>query len=113
MHELALSESIVELVTECARRERIARVTLVVVEIGVAASIEPETLLFCFPIAAAETAAAGAELLINRVALRVRCSECGNEYEPPNLITACPACGSFAREVLAGREMGVVSFEGE
>lgn len=112
MHELALSESIVDLVTDCARRECIARVTRVVIEIGVAAAVEPETLLFCFPIAAAETVAADAELLIHRIALRARCDACETEYEPPNLISACPACGGFARRVLAGREMRVVSFEG-
>jgi len=111
MHELALSESIVDLVVECARRERIARVTRVVIEIGVAASVDPQALLFCFPITAAETVASEAELVINRIALRARCDACQTEYAPENLISSCPACGSFARTVLAGREMHVVSFD--
>jgi hydrogenase nickel incorporation protein HypA/HybF len=113
MHELALTESIIDLVVDCAAREHIARVSRVVVEIGVAASVEPQALLFCFPIAAAETVAAGAELVINRVALLARCEACQAEYAPDSLISPCPACGSFARKVLAGREMRVVSFSGE
>ena len=113
MHELALAESITELVVDCARRERIARVSRVVVEVGVAAAVDPEALLFCFPITTAETVAAGAELVINRIALRVRCDSCRTEYAPEKLVATCPACGSFAREVLAGREMRVVSFDGE
>jgi hydrogenase nickel incorporation protein HypA/HybF len=113
MHELALSVSITDLVVDCARRERIARVSRVVVEIGVAASVDPQALLFCFPITAAETVAAGAQLVINRVPLRVRCDSCQTEYAPETLVASCPACGSFARKILAGREMRVVSFDGE
>jgi len=112
MHELALSESIVAMVVECARRERIDRVSRVVVEIGAAAAVEPQALLFCFPITAAETVAADAELVIERVALQARCVACGAEYAPPTLAACCPACGGFARKILAGREMRVVSFTG-
>jgi hydrogenase nickel incorporation protein HypA/HybF len=113
MHELALCESIVDLVVDCARRERITRVSRVVIEIGVAAAIDPQALMFCFPIVATETMAADAELVINPVALRVRCESCQTESAPDTLISACPACGSFARKILAGREMRVVSFDGE
>ncbi len=111
MHELALCESITDLVVECARQEGIARVSRVVIEIGVAAPVEPEALSFCFPITAADTVAAGAELVINRVALRAKCESCRTEYAPDTLISPCPACGSFGRMILAGREMRVVSFD--
>jgi len=113
MHELALSESIVDLVLECARREHIVRISRVVVEIGVAASVDAQTLLFCFPITASETIAAGAELVIEPLGLQARCESCGAEYAPETLIEPCPSCGSFARKILAGREMRVVSFDGE
>jgi hydrogenase nickel incorporation protein HypA/HybF len=113
MHELTLAQSIIDLVADCAQRERIARVSRVVVEIGIAAPIDPESLLFCFPITANETVAAGAELVIDRVALRVKCEACQTEYAPENLAASCPACGGFARTILAGREMRVVSFDGE
>jgi hydrogenase nickel incorporation protein HypA/HybF len=113
MHELTLSASIIDTVVECARRERIVRVSRVVIEIGIAASVDPQALLFCFPITAAETVAADAELVINRTALKARCNACQAEYAPENVIAACPACGSFARTILAGREMRVVSFDGK
>ncbi len=113
MHELSLAQSIVDLVAECARREGIARVSRVVVEIGVAAPVDPGSLQFCFPIAANETVAAGAQLDIDRIALRAECEACQTEYAPDNLAASCPVCGGFARAVLAGREMRVVSFDGE
>jgi hydrogenase nickel incorporation protein HypA/HybF len=113
MHELSISESIIDLVVECARRENIARVSRVVIEIGVAAAVDPQALLFCFPITAADTVASGAELVINMIALQARCEACGKEYAQEIQVCPCPTCGSFASRILAGLEMRVVSFEGE
>jgi hydrogenase nickel incorporation protein HypA/HybF len=113
MHELSISESIIDLVVECARRENVARVSRVVVEIGVAAAVDPQALLFCFPITAADTIASGAELMINMIGLQARCEACGKEYAPETQFSPCPVCASFASQILAGREMRVVSFAGE
>jgi len=112
MHELSLCESITQLVVERAKRERIAKVSRVVVEIGVAAPVDAEALSFCFPIVAKDTAAAGAELAIVRVGLRARCESCGAEFAPDALFDPCPVCGGFASTILSGREMRVVSFDG-
>jgi hydrogenase nickel incorporation protein HypA/HybF len=113
MHELSISESITDLVVDCARREHIARVSRVVIEIGAAAAVDPEALLFCFPVTTKETVAAGAELTINRIELQAKCEICGTVHSPDTRVSPCPTCGSFASQLLAGREMRVVSIEGE
>jgi hypothetical protein len=46
MHELALSQSIVDLVVDRASKEGLREVTRVVVEVGVAAGVEPDALRF-------------------------------------------------------------------
>ncbi len=113
MHELSLCESIVAIVADSARREGLHRVTRVTVDIGVASAIDPDALLFCFPIVTEGTAAAGAELVVNRIALKARCTACGTDFSPETLISPCPSCGGHDRTLLAGREMRVASFEGE
>ncbi|MGO8920077.1 MAG: hydrogenase maturation nickel metallochaperone HypA [Stellaceae bacterium] len=113
MHELALSQSIVDLVVECARQERVHAVTRVVVEIGIAAGVEPDALRFCFDIVAADTLAQGAELAIESITLRARCRNCACEFEPARLASCCPYCGSYASLLLRGREFRVKSFDGE
>jgi hydrogenase nickel incorporation protein HypA/HybF len=113
MHELALSESIVDLVVSRARQEHIARVSRVIVEIGIAASVEPQALEFCFSITAEDTVATGAELVIDVIGLQASCEDCGDQYAPATVISPCPSCGSFARKILTGRELRVISFEGE
>jgi len=112
MHELALSQSIVDLVAAHAAREGLRKVTRVVVEIGAAAAVEPQALCFCFDVVAENTAVQGAELAIETVALRARCERCGCAFSPAALYDGCPDCGSFERVWLAGREMRVKSFDG-
>ena len=113
MHELALSRSIIDLVSECAAREGLRTVSRVVIEVGVAAGVEREALRFCFDALAEETLAQGAELAIVPIALRARCRSCKCDFAPLSLISACPECGGFDRDVFAGRELRVESIEGE
>ncbi len=113
MHELALSQSIVNLACECGRREGLRSVTRVVVEVGVAAAVEPEALAFCFDVVAKDTMAHGAELVIERVALLAACRACGVEFAMPHLAAPCPQCGAYGAHLLRGRELRVKSFDGE
>jgi hydrogenase nickel incorporation protein HypA/HybF len=113
MHELTLSQSIVDLVVECARKEGVHAVTRVVVEVGIAAGVEPDALRFCFDAVAAETLLQGAELTIETISLQARCRSCACEFAPARLVSICPRCGSNAPYLLKGRELRVKSFDGE
>lgn len=113
MHELSLCVSIAELVQASARQEGVGRVTRVVLALGAAAPVDPQALQFSFPLVAARTVLDGAELVIQRVPLRLRCTSCQHVFEPATQAEPCPACGSCARETLQGREMRVLSFDGE
>ena len=113
MHELALSQSIVDLVVGCARKEGVHAVTRVVVEVGTAACVEPDALRFCFDIVAADTLAHGAELAIETIALQARCRGCACEFAPASLVSPCPHCGSYAPHLLRGRELRVKSIDCE
>jgi hydrogenase nickel incorporation protein HypA/HybF len=113
MHELALSHSIVDIAAECGRREGLCRITRVVVEIGEAAVVDPEGLSFCFGIVAADTLAQGAELSIEKIALRAACRACAAEFEPPHVASPCPRCGAYGASLLRGRELRVKSLDGE
>lgn len=111
MHEMALAEGIVQLVEEAA--SGCARVRAVYLEIGDLAAVEQDALRFCFESVAEHTAAQDARLEITRVEGRGRCRECGNESRIAALYDACPACGSYRVEVIAGDEMRVRELEVE
>jgi hydrogenase nickel incorporation protein HypA/HybF len=112
MHEMALSESIVDLVTGCARREGMNRVAAVTVEIGAGAAVDTGALAFCFPIVAEGTVVEGAALRISHVPLRAVCNACGDPYRPEDLASVCPVCRSADRRITDGRQMRVVEVTG-
>jgi len=113
VHELALSQSIVELLAELSAREGIRTVTRVVLEVGEAAGVECEALRFCFDAATRETLAEGAELCIERKAAVGECLHCHREFPMPGGLAPCPHCRSWGARLVTGRELRVQAFEGD
>lgn len=113
MHELALTESIVEIAAETARREGAARVRRVFVDIGTLSHVEPEALLFCFEAVCAGTIVEGASLEIARVSGEGRCMDCGKTVALAERFAPCPECGGFHVQMTAGDEMRVREIEVE
>jgi hydrogenase nickel incorporation protein HypA/HybF len=107
MHELAITQSIVDAITERVDTDRVTAVRL---EIGALAGVLPDSVSFCFGLVAEGTALDGASLEITRPKGRSRCRECGSEFEHDDPIASC-RCGSVDLDVLAGRELRIVSVE--
>jgi hydrogenase nickel incorporation protein HypA/HybF len=105
MHELSVCLSILGELERIAALERSPRVIRVVVGIGPLSGLEPALLRNAFPLAVAGTLAAGAELAIDTVAVRIRCTVCNMEAEAaPNRLLG-PACGDFRTRLLCGDDL--------
>ncbi len=101
MHEMALTQDLVELITEnCSGR----RVTRVVLEVGKLSAVVPDAFRFCFDLCAEGSPAEGATLEIVELPGRGRCRDCKHECELNSAFDACP-CGSMALQFLAGEEL--------
>ena len=105
MHELAITQSVVEAVTE---RTGAMPVTTVRLRVGRLAGVVPDAMRFCFELVTAGTPLEGARLEFDRPDGRGRCRTCGAEFVLADLILLC-SCGSADVEVLAGRELVVAS----
>lgn len=105
MHELSIAESIIETVLTHAPDQPIS---IVRVRIGRLTAVVPDSLEFCFELAAAGTTLEGCRLEIEIRDGRARCRSCAEEFVLPDLVLLC-ACGSADLEVLAGRELQVAS----
>ncbi len=112
MHELSIAQALVEQVEASAKKEQALRVVRVVIAVGALSGVEPEALRAIFPLVAEETVAADSELVIERVAARVRCRACGHEAPTDDsFFIGCAACGSRDVELVAGRELNITSIE--
>ena len=107
MHELGITQQIVEIV--CRRAEG-RRVTRVVLEIGKLTVVLPDAVRFCFDLCCEETEAAGAELEIVEIPARARCRDCQTEITRDQPFGMCE-CGSCDLEWLSGDELRVREIE--
>jgi hydrogenase nickel incorporation protein HypA/HybF len=105
VHELAITESVVDAVTE---RLPDARITCVHLEIGALSGVVADSVRFCFDLVTEGTNLEGARLEITEMAGRCHCKMCGSDFEPDSQIAICP-CGSIEVTVVAGEELTISS----
>ncbi len=111
MHEMSLTESIVEIALEEARKQGARRVMRVFLDVGALSHVEPEALEFCFEAVSAGTAAEGAKLEIERIAGAGWCLDCERSVALAERFGACPQCGRYRVQMTAGDELKIREME--
>lgn len=107
MHEMAIAESVLEIVESTARGNAASRVSTVWVELGALSAVEPQALAFCFDAVARGSVADGAALEIVTLPGEAWCMPCGERVGMTRRTDPCPRCGSHQLQVLRGDEMRV------
>lgn len=113
MHELAVTESILEISLRHAQKARATRITDLYLVIGQLSSIMDDSVQFYWDIIAKDTLAEGARLHFKRIPAELQCLDCGNTYAPSKEILACPQCHSIRVKFTAGEEFQLESIEVE
>jgi hydrogenase nickel incorporation protein HypA/HybF len=111
MHELAIAESVLEIVERTARANGSERVATVWLEIGALSHVEPEALRFCFDAVTRGGPAERARLEIATIPGKAWCMPCGELVPLAGLGESCPVCGSYQLRVSQGEEMRVKEIE--
>lgn len=107
MHEMALTQSVVDAVCEHAAGRRVHSVK---VEVGALCAVVPDAMEFCFGLATEGTVADGAQLDLDVRPGAAHCRSCETNFELADPILLC-VCGSSDVEVLAGRDLKILSME--
>ncbi len=110
MHEVALARDLLEHVESRLDSDRI-RVLRIDIAVGAAAGVVADSLRLAFDLLAVGTRAEGAEIFINSLPARSRCTECGTIFEFEGLIGNCTECGRLGGELLSGSEITLRSIE--
>lgn len=110
MHEMAITQGIIEL---CERHAGGRRILSVSVEIGELSAVVPDAIQFCFEACSSGSVLEGSRLTIVRIPGRGTCRECGTEMALVSLYDPCASCGSYGVVVTAGEEMRVREIEVE
>ncbi len=111
MHELAICQSLMDQVESIASERNAKSVTSIVIAMGPLSGVEAQLLKNAYPVASAGTVAENAELVIEHLPVRVKCTKCGSESDVlPNRLV-CKQCGDWQTTLLSGDEMMLMSVE--
>ena len=107
MHEMALAESILQIVESAAAQQGFKRVTEVRLEIGALSGVEIDALSFCLDVVLKDSVAEGARLQLEKIPGQGYCLGCGKTVPVKALYEACPNCGGYQVQASGGTEMRV------
>lgn len=111
MHELAICQSLMDQVESIALERNAQSVTSIVIAMGPLSGVEAQLLKNAYPIASSGTVAEDAELIIEHLPIRVKCTQCGSESDAlPNKLV-CKQCGDWRTTLVSGDEMMLMSVE--
>ena len=113
MHELSITQSLLEIVNQEVAKHAISRVTTVKLKVGKLRAIEPTSLTFCFEILSKDTPVEGAELVIDLVPVSGNCSGCGELFELDGVLFTCPKCLGHNIKITGGRELYIEEIQGD
>lgn len=109
MHELSIAMGIVKIAEDECQKANGHQVDVIELQIGELAGIEASSLDFAWPLAVKDTRLEQAEKLIDWVKGKSRCLECGEEFDTHSLFDSCPACKSYFKDIISGKELKVKS----
>ena len=113
MHELSVTESLLEIAVRHAEKAGARRVTDLYLVIGRLASIVDDSVQFYWDQISQGTICEGARLHFERLPGKLQCLNCGDTYLLPEELIPCPKCGSDRVKVLGGTEFHLDSIEVE
>ena len=113
MHELAITERIMQIALNHLPVDEDVRVSDVYLVIGELSSIVADSVQFYWEIIARDTAVSTATLHFRRIPTQLSCQTCQHSYQPLPEDWACPTCGSLRVRVTAGEEFYVEAIEVE
>ncbi len=108
MHEMSITQGIIDLCLEHAGGRRILSLD---VEIGKLSSVVPEAVEFCFEACSKDTLLEGARMNIIQTDGMGHCEECGQKTPLTELYGACQQCGSNRVTIVSGEELRVREIE--
>jgi hydrogenase nickel incorporation protein HypA/HybF len=111
MHEMALSESVLERIEANARSDGFTRVVAVHLEIGDLAGVDADAMRFSFDAVTRGTLAEDARLEISSLPGEAWCLPCGHRIEIARRFDPCPDCGSHQLQVTGGTDLLLKSLE--
>jgi hydrogenase nickel incorporation protein HypA/HybF len=111
MHELSVTENILQIALKHGRQAGANSITDVHLVIGALSSIVDDSIQFYWDMVTENTICEKARLHFTRIPAKMRCQNCQHEFPIENGPHPCPECGSMSLLITQGEEFWVESIE--
>ena len=107
MHELGLTDALLRMVRDIAKKEELEHVDSITLEIGELSGVVPHYMTDCWEAVTDGTEYQGTRLIIETVPGIASCMDCDEEFRIDLNSMRCPFCGSHNLTPVSGRDMTV------
>ena len=107
MHEIGIVRSMCKTVLDYAKANNVEDIAEIVCEVGELSLVVPEYLEELYPMVVADTELKDTKLVLEIIPGLAECEECDEIFNVIEYKGYCPACGSFNKTVLSGKEFSV------
>jgi len=111
MHELAVTESILQIAEKHAIQADAKKVTDIFLVIGNLSSIVDDSIVFYWDMISKGTICEDSNIHFKRIPATMVCLACHHNFEIPVELIPCPNCGSYQLKVNSGEEFWLESIE--
>jgi len=111
MHELAITQSMFDIVLKQAEQAQAKKVTKINLVIGEMTGVVGDSVQFYLDFLTKNTIAEGAVVDIKMVPAQAQCLNCNRTFELKEFDWTCPYCQGKIINVIAGKELFVESIE--
>ncbi len=113
MHEYPITQQIVKIVDEAARKQHASRVSKITLVVGELSGFVGDSIHLYFDIISKGTVAEGAEFSITYIKSKLLCENCLEHFERQMYSFACPRCGTDGVPTDIGKEFYIQDIEVE
>jgi hydrogenase nickel incorporation protein HypA/HybF len=113
MHELSVTESILEIALRHAQSAHAKKITDIHLVIGQLSSIVDDSVQFYWDFVSQDTSAQGANLHFRRIPAELECLDCEQTVPLAKGELACTNCGGINVKVVSGEEFYLEAIEVE
>lgn len=114
MHELPVTEKILDIVINHAKKNQVQKVVRINLRVGELSDLEDEWIQHYFSYLAKETVASEAKLIIERVPVVMACIGCSHNFQvdiKEMKEIQCPECGEKKCNIVSGKEYYIKDME--
>jgi hydrogenase nickel incorporation protein HypA/HybF len=113
MHELAVTQQLLEIALRHAAQAQCSRITDLYLVIGELSSIVDDSVQFYWEFIANDTPAQGSQLHFERVPGELLCQDCQHKFHLNGADLVCPQCAGVRVKILSGEEFLLEAIEVE